>query len=70
MSLSSKRVGFFFAREKVHIIGHTQRIFFVKILTVLDEKRKLKKYISQTKNTGQIESNLYTLFLDPHRRRP
>ena len=51
MSLSSKRVGFFFAREKVHIIGHTQRIFFVKILTVLDEKRKLKKiYISNKKH--------------------
>ena len=48
MSLSSKRVGFFFAREKVHIIGHTQRIFFVKILTVLDEKRnQKKKYLKQ-----------------------
>jgi len=47
-----------------------QRIFCVKIVTVLDEKRNQKKKISQTKNTGQIESNyLYTLFLDHRRRR-
>ena len=75
MSLSSKRVvGFFLsARKGAHYLLGTQkqRIFCVKILTVLDEKRKSKKKkISQTKNTGQIESNKsHTLFLDHRRRR-